>query len=85
MESFIATGETPREENAKFFAKNIISCVGLALDPCIYPRECSELYKLGLDRGQPILPDSAIDTVADRILAVELFWPSYLEGKEVIW
>ncbi len=85
MESFIATGETPREENSKFFARTIISSVGLALDPCIHPPEFSILNKLGLENGQPVIPESAIATVAERILAVDLYWPSYLEGKEVIW
>lgn len=85
MESFILTGQTPREENAKFFAQTIISCLGLSLDPRNDPPEFSVLYKLGLDGGLPILPEAAINTVSERILAVDLFWPSYLEGKEVTW
>jgi hypothetical protein len=84
MISFIATGETPREENATYFVKTIIASLGLTFDPCIYPLECSELHKLGLKRGLPILPQSAIKSVAKRILDVDLFWPSYLDGKEVI-
>jgi len=85
MESFIMTGETPREENAKFFAQTILASLGLALDPCIHPPEFSVLNKLGLENGQSVLPDTVINTVAERILAVDLFWPSYLEGKELIW
>jgi hypothetical protein len=85
MGSFVRTGETPREENARYFAQTILSSLGLALDPCIRAPEFSVLNKLGLVSGQPILHESVIDTVAERILAVDLFWPSYLEGKEVIW
>jgi hypothetical protein len=73
-----------REQNARFIAQTIISSLGLALDPYAGPPENSVLHKLGLDKGQPILPQSAIDTVAERVLAVDLFWPSYLEGKQVV-
>ena len=85
MESFIATGDTPREENAKYFAQIIIASLGLASPICTNPRKFPFLYQLGLGGGKPILPESAVDTVAERILAIDLFWPSYLEGKEVLW
>jgi len=86
METFIMTGQTTREENAQFFAQTIVASLGLSPDPCAArPPQVSVLNRLGLGSGLPILPKSAINTVAERILAIDLFWPSYLDGKEVIW
>lgn len=86
MESFTMTGQTPREENAKFFAQTIVASLGLAIDPRgDFPPQFSVLNRLGLTSGSPILPGSTIGTVAERILAIDFFWPTYLDGKEVIW
>ena len=85
MEEFILTGDTPREENARLFSQMIIATLGLASPICTNPRKFPFLYQLGLGGGKPVMPDSVINAVSERILAVDLFWPSYLEGKEVIW
>ncbi|MBT3703686.1 MAG: hypothetical protein HN725_08860 [Alphaproteobacteria bacterium] len=86
MEAFIMTGERTPEENAPYFARTIVSSLGFAVNPrTTNPQRSSILHQLGLGGGGAVLPESAINTVAERILEVDLFWPSYLEGKEVIW
>ena len=73
MEEFIATGDTPREENARLFSQMIIATLGLASPICTNPRKFPFLHQLGLGGGPSILPGSVIDTVAERILAIDPF------------
>jgi hypothetical protein len=84
MKSFVLTGQSTREETARYISETLIAILGLGPIPSGRPAQFSVLNRLGIDRGTLTLPGPVVDSVMERVLGIDFFWPNYLERKRVI-
>ncbi len=85
MISFVLTGQSTREETTRYISETLTAILGLGPIPSGRPAQFSVLTRLGVDRGTLSLPEPVVDSVMERVLGIDPFWPSYLKGKEVTW